>query len=345
MASVPNQPWPDVGESGMKRTRAFAAALFVVIGLSVASAAQEKAVKKSDTKKTGDAETKYLILHGDDAGMCHGANVGTIEAMEKGVLSSASIMMPCPWILEIIDYAKKHPERDFGLHLTLTAEWRRYRWGSVAPCDKVSSLLDPQGYFWDDIPRVLLTAKADEAAMEVKAQIDLARRLGLNPTHADNHMGSLFVRPDIFEAYMNVATAEKLPPMMVNATEEMLAKRAPLLTKIGPVWRDRLVEMGYPVLDRLESTEGRPYEKRKENMVKMLRSIQPGLTEIILHCGTRSDEMRNICGSWEQRADDVLLCLDPDIKAEIERNNIVLTNWREQHKLAQERARKAKAQK
>src|SRR5881409_2498769 len=85
------------------------------------------------------ANSKLLILHADDLGVAHSENAASLDALDKGVINSASIMIPTPWVTEVATYAKAHPDADLGLHLTLASEWATYRWGSTAPRDQVPS--------------------------------------------------------------------------------------------------------------------------------------------------------------------------------------------------------------
>src|ERR1700731_1510513 len=104
--------------------------------------------------------TKLIIVHADDLGETHAVDAAAIKALEGGTINSASLMVPCPWFPEMADYAKSHPDADFGLHLTLTAERVYYRWSPVAPSDKVPTLVDENGYFhhdWD--PSLHINAK------------------------------------------------------------------------------------------------------------------------------------------------------------------------------------------
>ena len=93
-------------------------------------------------------DTKLLIIHADDLGVSQSENAASIYAMEKGSVSSGSIMVPCPWMGDIAAYARSHPNADLGLHLTLTSEWKNYRWGSVLPANQAGSLLNTAGFLY-----------------------------------------------------------------------------------------------------------------------------------------------------------------------------------------------------
>src|SRR5688572_18727597 len=131
-------------------------------------------------------DAKVLILHVDDVGMSWDSNQGAIQALEKGVATSCSIMMPCPWVPGFAHYLKKNPKIDAGLHLTLTSEWTDYRWhpltGKANP-----GLVDGEGAFWSSVEDVAKHATGDEVEAEIRAQIDRARNLGFEPTHLDSH--------------------------------------------------------------------------------------------------------------------------------------------------------------
>jgi len=128
-------------------------------------------------------------------------------------------MVPCPWLTEVAAYAKNHPDADLGLHLTLSSEWKSYRWGSVAPRDQVPSLFDSSGYLWPETELAASNIKPGEAEREIRAQIERAIAMGIHPTHLDSHMGVLFARPELFAVYAKVAREYKLPFLAVQSSD------------------------------------------------------------------------------------------------------------------------------
>src|SRR6267378_7497754 len=207
----------------------------VLLFLFLASALLEAHAQvdgKSLAEKLGfGRDAKLLIVHADDVGVTHSVNAATIKALESGGVNSASIMVPCPWFPEIADYAKTHADADFGLHLTLTAERVYYRWGPVAPREKVPTLADEDGYFRHDWTAAT-HIEPKEAEQEIRAQIERAYAMGIRPTHLDSHQYRLYQNgKDLFDVLVRVAHEKKLPFFVVR---EWFAQHPYLEAGLGP---------------------------------------------------------------------------------------------------------------
>src|SRR5205085_9164605 len=149
-------------------------------------------------------DAKLLIVHADDIGVSHSVNAATFKAFESGLVTSGSIMVPCPWLPEVADYARTHPDADLGLHLTLTSEWATYRWGGVLPKERAPSLYTPDGYLYPTEQEADEHNSVREAEAEVRAKIERARAFGINPTHLDSHMRTLYLTRPLFEMLLRV---------------------------------------------------------------------------------------------------------------------------------------------
>src|SRR6266516_2540723 len=182
----------------MRQRRSWVGLLLVML-----SAAALWGETKTVAERLGyPSDSKLLIIHADDLAVAHSVDSASFEALEKGAVTSASILVPCPWLTEVAEYAKAHPEADLGLHLALTSEWKTYRWGPVESKDKVPTLLDPSGTLWSQTAPVAAKARPEEAEREIRAQVEHALALGIHPTHLDSHMGTLFAAPGLFAAYV-----------------------------------------------------------------------------------------------------------------------------------------------
>ncbi len=268
------------------------------------------------------AETRLLIINGDDAGMCHTANVATIEALEHGLMTSATVMVPCPWFPEIARYAREHPAADFGVHLCHTSEWQVYRWGPVAPRSEVPHLIDPDGYFWHEIPQVYAKANPEEAYIEAKAQVTKALAAGIDVTHLDSHMGTLQYHLAYVEKYLQLAVDFDLPARM--ASQESLAKNG------GGQLRAAFAAKGIVTTDDFvwEDLKDMPKDV-KGYWMKKVGSLKPGVTELYIHAGQATDELKAVTHSWSVRtAEFETFARDPDRRALVGERKIVRIGWR-----------------
>jgi predicted glycoside hydrolase/deacetylase ChbG (UPF0249 family) len=271
---------------------------------------------------------RYVIIHADDAGMSHSVNRATIAAMEQGIVSSASIMVPCPWFKEIAAYAKAHPERDFGIHLTLNSEWANYRWGPVAGKDKVPSLVDKEGYLWDNVEEVAANAKTADVEVELEAQVQRALDFGVPVTHLDTHMGALVCRPDLVEAYVNVGVKFNVPVFFLRnlgnevPNEQVRARSLPLIAK--------LEKHNLPVLDYLTQlyTDGGFDEKRAEYL-NAIATSKPGIQYLILHCGYDDSELQAITSSSKRRDIDRRVFTDPGFIEAVKKTGVEVVSWKQ----------------
>src|SRR6202162_3068945 len=160
------------------------------------------------------ASARLLVIHADDLGMNHSVNRATFEALEKGWITSASILVPCPWFPEVARWAKQHPNADLGIHLALTSEWTDLRWGPVSGVGSVRSLVDAQGYFPLDTPDVAKNAKMTEVEYELRSQIDRAKNAGIPLTHLDMHMAGMVSSGELFGVYRRLRDEYKLPILL-----------------------------------------------------------------------------------------------------------------------------------
>jgi chitin disaccharide deacetylase len=267
--------------------------------------------------------TKLLIVHADDLGETHAVNAAALNALQGGTINSASLMVPCPWFPEIADYAKSHPDADFGLHLTLTSERVYYRWGPVASVNKVPSLVDQNGYFhheWKEGEHI----EAKEVEIELRAQIERALAMGVRPTHLDSHQYRLIMNgKELFDAMLKVAHEYKLP---VFVTRDWFADHPYLQASLGP---------SDIVLDHTVTIEPEiPPEKWAEFYLTALKNLKPGVTEFVIHPGYDDDELRaatrerSTWGSaWRQRDYDFFT--SDQFREILAQQKIKLITWRE----------------
>ena len=305
--------------------------------MTMISCGNEK--KYTNAEKLGfPAGRKIILMHCDDAGMCDEANIAVQHYFETGDIQSAAVMVPCPYAEKMIQWAKTRESPDLGVHLTLTSEWKTWRWGPVADTLKVPGLVDPEGKMWHDVPDVLKHATAEEVETEVRAQIDKVIGMGFKPTHIDTHMGTLYRIGRLSEGVPEDCQEYKLPANAIDLSDPAIAENFrkegyPITVEVV----DLLNEYPLPKLDNFSSVpNGKTYQEKRENFFALVSSLKPGLTEIIFHPSVETDNLKTITNSWQQRVWEAELFSDPVVKKFFKDNGIILTTWREIMKRFQE---------
>lgn len=278
---------------------------------------------------------RYLIINGDDFGMCHGANEAIMNMYQDKVISSASVMVVCPWFEEAAAFLREHPECDIGLHLTFTSEWKNYKWGPISQRD-TSSLMDKAGYFYTDCMAFENNSNQEHVMHEMEAQIHKATQAGIALNNIDNHMGSLYglmtgksYLPHVFSKCGDLQLGFRFPkhlpdtrqhntsPTMVQNMENLCAlaqhKGVPLI--------DHLVE--YP----FHMEEQETYTSLKEMVIDKIRHLKPGISELYIHPSIPCNEIKHINPSWEKRVMEYHLFYEDALWNTIDQEGIEVIGW------------------
>jgi chitin disaccharide deacetylase len=271
-------------------------------------------------------DAKLLILNADDLAVSHSEDVASFTALDRKLITSATVMVPCPWFTEVAAYAKAHPDADLGLHLTFTSEWKSYRWGPIASRALVPSLVGPDGYFYASTDEFAKHAKPTEVEAELRAQIERAKSMGLEPTHLDSHMHALYRTPELFAVFLRVAREYKLPIRMAR-NDQPFQSMLPLMAA-GDLVPDAIFSPGEDV---------RPSEWT-DYYVNLIKNLQPGVTEIFVHLALDDVESQAVMvdhpdwgAAWRER--EFAAVSSPELRKALEDNHVILIGWRDIKKI------------
>lgn len=347
--------------------RVLSSALLLLPLLAVESASSQQPAPESRTFaerlgwKPGD---RVVIIHVDDAGMSHDSDMGVEKSLDAGLATSFSVMMPTPWVPEIVHYIKAHPNVDAGLHLTLNSEWKDYRWAPVAGPTVVPGLVDTEGDLWSTTEATVSHATADEVEKEIRAQLARALRMGFHPTHLDSHMGTVLATPAFAERYIKVGAENHIPIMFPGGHDTLLGEQFrnetvahlkdegkwkegmpvpenPMLTQARAMGQT-VWNLGLPVLDDLFNvsydwklpagvppTDANLRKMKIDGYTAAFHRLKPGVTQIIIHATDTSCIFPFISNSGPTRRGDLLAITSPELREAARREGLILTTWRE----------------
>jgi predicted glycoside hydrolase/deacetylase ChbG (UPF0249 family) len=251
-------------------------------GTSGGFGSREGALSVTPAEQAG---VKQVVIHEDDLGMCHGANAAFLDLSQRGICTAGSVMVPCPWFLEIAAMQAEHPSLDIGVHLTLNAEKSFYRWRPLTRPSRAAGLTDQDGYAWKTVGELRRHAVLEAVEAELRAQIDGALSAGINVTHVDSHMGALLC-PEFVELYARVALDYALPVLLTRTYADYdprhnlgdLSDTAPLGRAAASVAAAGIA-LADQVLETPWTRQGSPQAAYGALMARM----KPGLNFLALH--------------------------------------------------------------
>jgi predicted glycoside hydrolase/deacetylase ChbG (UPF0249 family) len=261
-----------------------------------------------------DPGDRLAIVHADDLGVCHAANVAFWKDLAAGGVTCGSLMMPCSWVPEMAAWCREHREADMGVHITLNSEYNGYRWRPLSTADPKSGLLDEEGYMWRTVDALYRHMDPDAAIAEMRAQVELGLALGVDVTHIDTHMGSV-VHPELLPAYIRLGVEYRVPLMLPRVSERLMRQEGidPALGEALGTVVDDLVASGFPVLDFTCAVQ-EPGD-RLAAYQRLFAALPPGVTHIRTHPAVPGCDIEVMSDSAQERIADYHTLLQPEFKA------------------------------
>jgi predicted glycoside hydrolase/deacetylase ChbG (UPF0249 family) len=257
-------------------------------------------------KKLGlSNDDRAVIIHTDDIGMCQASLAAYADLVDFGLISAASVMVPCSWFPATAAFCRGNDEVDMGVHVTLTSEWENYRWGPISTRDPASGLLDAAGYFYAESEAVQEHGQPDAALREIQAQVERALAAGIDVTHVDTHMGTVF-HPKFLGAYVQTALQHHIPPFMLRKAEAGLRELG-FGAEIAALFAQQLLDFeaqGLPLLDEVLVMPLDAPDERLEQVKRVLDGLPAGVTYLIIHPAQDTPELRAIAPDWLARVAD-----------------------------------------
>jgi hypothetical protein len=258
------------------------------------------------------AQDRLLIVNCDDLGSSQCANIAIEAALRRGVATSATLMVPCPWAMAAVE---RCGDLDIGVHLTLTGEYPVYPWRALTGA---ASLHNDLGFMPTTAEEVWARAKLDDVRAECRAQIEQALAWGVDVTHLDAHMGTMQVDPRFFEIYVALGAEYRLPLRMVgeNQAQRLGFPARDIAARRGVVFGDHFINPPWGVSAR-------------ETFVERVPNLKPGVSEIFLHPVEDGPELRGYdLEAADLRAADAAWVVERDMEALVEAFGVKLISFR-----------------
>ena len=284
-------------------------------------------------------DARVLIPHIDDVGVCHGANRAFAELAGQGFVTTASVMVPCPWFPETADLAREQPGLDLGVHLTLTSESRACRWRPISTTSHSSGLMDDDGFMWPDVSSVRRHAERRAVETEMRAQIEAALAAGIDVTHLDTHMGAA-AAPEFVDSYLSLGREYRLPVLLPERIETYVSvlDMGPIDTGLYAQLQAEARAASMPIIDEFAMGLAMRHFGCEEAFRHMVEQAARGVTYVSLHCSTPGDVERLHPHDAEWRIAEYRLFDDPGFLDWVARQDVELIGFRRVRDLYREQS-------